>query len=64
MHGHIGDKKENTFVTIFFYPFEYNTSFNLVMQVLHLTEHGFYKLHTGIQDWRVTMVRWLFMPFS
>ena len=33
------------------------------MQVLHLTEHGFYNLHIGVHDWQVILVRWLFMPF-
>ena len=28
------------------------------MQVLHLIEHNFYDLHTGVHDWRVT-VAWL-----
>ena len=34
------------------------------MQVLHLNEHDFYNLHTGVHDWRVTVVRWLFIVFN
>ena len=30
--------------------FEINTSFNLAMQVLHLTKHNFYNLHIGVHD--------------
>ena len=33
------------------------------IQVQHLIKHGFYDLHTGVHDWRVTVMRWLFMPF-
>ena len=44
--------------------FEINTSFNLAVQVLHLTKHSFYNLHTGVHDWWVIVVRWLFMIFS
>ena len=62
MHGHIGDIKENTLVTHPYF-FENNTSFNLVVQMLHLTEYGFYNLHTGVNDWSVTVMRWLFIHF-
>ena len=56
MHGYIGDTKEITLVT-HFYSFENNNLFNLVVQVLHLTEHGFYNLRIGVHDWRVTVIR-------
>ena len=69
MHGHIGDRKEITLlrivcVCIYIYIYISNTLFYLVVQVLHLTEYDFYDLHTSVPDWCVTMVRWLFMPFS
>ena len=63
MHRHIRNRKENTLITNF-YSFENYTSFNLIVQMLHLTEHGFYDLHTGVHDWRVTVMKWLFMPLS
>ena len=52
------------FLLIFLFLFKINTLFNLVVQVLHLTKHGFYNLHTSVHDWRVTVMRWLFMHFS
>ena len=32
--------------------------------MLHSTEHCFYELHTSVHDWRVTVMKWLFMSFS
>ena len=43
MHGHIGDKKENTLVAhLKRKKKKDNQSFYLAVQVLHFTEHGFY----------------------
>ena len=58
------EKKTPLLYYIYIYIYISNTSFYFAMQVLHLTEHGFYDLHTGIYDWRVTVVRRLFIPFS
>ena len=33
------------------------------MQVLHLTEHGFYDLHIGVYDCQILVVRRLFIHF-
>ena len=41
MHGHIGERKENTQLCKFEHP-------DFAMQVLHLTEHGFYELHIDV----------------
>ena len=58
MNGHIRERKENTIVFLFIqHPF-------LAMKVLHLTEHNFYELHIGVYNWRVLVVRWLFILFS
>ena len=47
-----------------FFFFLNNTSFYLAVRLLHLTEHDFYDLHTDVHDWRVTVMKWLFIPFS
>ena len=52
MHGHIGDRKEIPLLQTFFFFLKDNTLFYLAMQVLHLSEHNFYNLHTCVHDWR------------
>jgi len=42
IHGHIGERKVLP-------NYVCQTSFHAV-QVLHLTEHGFYELHTDVYD--------------
>ena len=46
MHEDIGDRKEISFLQTFF--LKDNISFYLAVQVLHLTKHDFYDLHTGV----------------
>ena len=41
MHGHIRERKENTQLCKLKHPC-------FAMQVLHLTEHDFYELHTDV----------------
>ena len=61
MHGHIRDRKEiPIYVKHLTLHFCYAEAYNVIDTALLLCRN----IQVSYYDWRITVVRWLLMPFS